>query len=256
MEYPINIVNIVLSLFLLVFFISVSIKLLSTLRKTKLSHIKWLIFVFLATSSVGFLKMGEKLFPFLEIGFNILELIAIVSLILFTKHAFYQNRKSSFWYILILAVGLSIGATIASVGKIISGEIPIYLFELYLLSHAVIIASIWHASAAFSSLNSIKNKNIDKNILLRYKLIGISAIFLSIQAFLFPIHGLLNSFLKATYIPEIYNSINLCLSVSFAFSQFYAWIVLGKKIKQGKVDFHSEKQLSEEEIAKMINEGL
>ncbi|MFX1273915.1 MAG: hypothetical protein ACFFBP_13270 [Promethearchaeota archaeon] len=223
------------------------------MKQTKLSNLKWLIISLVATSSVGFIKMGAEVFPPIDIVFNMLEFIVFISLIIFTKETFYKDRQSIFKYVVSISAGLSIGSTITCIFRIFSNDIPLYLLELYLLSQATIIASIWHSSASFSSLKMIKNENININIKLRYKYIGISAIFLAIQGFLFPIHGLLISFLGDVYIAEIYSFFNVVLSLGFAFSQFYAWIFLGKKIEQIKAQSTLEEDLSEEELMQLIN---
>ena len=254
---PTTILNIILSLTVLLFLILVTVRLFKKMKETKLANLKWLIVFFLSQSLIGFTKMAG-----FDLGFYLIEAIAFLSLELFTKETFYKDQQSAFKPIFVLSVILSIAAltlnTIASVAT--NAGLPdhydsYHLMDLYMLSLLGIMSSLWYASASFAAYNQTKEEDIDVNIKKRYKVLGITALFLALQGACLTLFGNIAVPLTAEYNQGFFTIINVSYSLVFAFGNFYSWILLGKKIEKSREIASSEDEISEEEMMKMIKEG-
>ena len=167
---PSTIFNIILSLAVLLFLILVTIRLFKKMKETKLSNLKWLIVLFLSQTLIGFTKMAD-----FDLGFYIIEMIAFLSLVIFTKETFYKDQQSAFKPIFVLTFVLSITALILWILAILAldaGLVQYYnlyhVLDLYLLGLYVMMASLWYASASFSAYYLTKEEKIDDNIKKRY----------------------------------------------------------------------------------------
>ena len=226
------------------------------MKETKLKNLRWLIVFFASQTIIGFTQM----FYFI-IGFYVIQIIILISLILFTKETFYKERQSAFVPIFISSiVMLSFDFTFVlmrlnaqTMGNTHDYNMY-YILDMYLLSLSTIIASLWYASVSFSSYNMAKEQNFDEITILRYKVLGVSAIFYAALGFIYPIHATINSFYRHQMEVQIFTTITVALSLIFALGNYYSWIVLGKKIRKLKEKLPSEEELSEEEITKIFKE--
>lgn len=251
---PTEIFNIGLSMIVLLFFIVITIRLFKRMRETKLSNLKWLIIFFLAQSIVGFTQM-----MYFIVGFYIIQIVILLSLIVFTKETFYKKRQSAFKPIFFSAIILLASDFTFVILRLIAqgmGETQAYnmcyIIDMYLLGLTTMMASLWYASASFTAYNMVKEQKFDKITILRYKVLGISALFLVGLGFIFPIHAAITSFYRHTLEIEIFTTLNVALSLLFTLGNYYAWVLLGKKIEKSRVKLPSEEALSEEEIKQMF----
>lgn len=251
---PTMIVYISESILVLVFFILLTIRLIKRMREIKLTNLKWLVIFFAAQSVVGFTRM-----MYLEIAFYIIQSIILLSLIVFIKETFYKEQQSTFNLIFIseislLATNLTlvIIRLIGELGGLIPPYSMLYVLDVYFLAIATMLASLWYASASFSAYKMAKFHKFDKETILRYKILGISAIFLALLGFVYPIHAAIVSSYYNRLEIDIFTTTIVSLSLLFAIGNFYAWIILGKKIERSKVMLPQEEELSEEEINKMF----
>jgi len=218
------------------------------MRETKLSNLKWLIGVFACQAFIGLAKVAK-----IEIMFYIVAIISNVFIIIFTEETFYKDRKSPFRYILVLALVLAALILTLVFAREIE-PISFYLLDTYLLTILIVISSLWLAATAFSAYGLIKDENISELIKMRYRILGIASLILAIQGFITPIHTVNQKLLQLDWGVQLYTIINASVLLVFAFASFYAWIIIGKKLEQS-VDTTSEKEISEEEMMKIIKEA-
>jgi len=253
---PNQILNIGLSMVVLIIYVVITIRIFKRMKETRLKNLRWLITFFSAQTIIGFTQM-----LYFIIGFYVIQIIILLSLILFTKETFYKERQSAFIPIFISTiVMLSFDFTFV-IFRLIAQSIGdtnaynmYYILDMYLLSLSTMIASLWYASASFSAYTIANEQSIDEIIALRYKIIGISALFFSGLGFIYPIHATINSFYRHPMEVQIFTTFAVALSLIFSLGNYYAWIVLGKKIKKLRESLPSEEELSEEEIKKMFKE--
>jgi len=253
---PNQILNIGLSMLVLILYIVITIRIFKRMKETKLRNLRWLIIFYAAQTIIGFTQM-----MYFIIGFYVIQIIILLSLILFTRDTFYKERQSAFIPIFISAIILlSFDFTFVIIRLIAQsmGDLDtynaFYILDMYMLSISTILASLWYASASFSAYRMAKEQKFDEITTLRYKVLGVSAIFYAGLGFIYPIHATINSFYRHQMEVQIFTSMTVALSLIFALGNYYSWIVLGKKIKKLKETLPSEEELSEEEIAKMFKE--
>jgi len=260
---PDQIVNILLSLVVLALFILTTVKLFLRMRNTKLKNLGWLVGFFTSSSLIGISKAAGATatgasFIIFELMFYILEFLSLAFLIMFTKETYYKNQKSGFKLVLITAIILSSSSfTFAFLRvfeySVVSSDM-FYLFDVYLMSLTIFIAAFWNASASFSSYNLIREENIDKNIKLRYRILGLTAVIFALQGFFAPLHTIIRITNPAgiyELTSTFYTFINVITQLIFAAGNFYAWITLGSKIDKTQKAKSPAVSISEEEIMKL-----
>jgi hypothetical protein len=245
---PSTVVNIILSMTVLVLLIFITVKLFIRMRETKLSNLKWLIGVFACQALIGLTKVAR-----IEIAFYIVAIVSNLFIIIFTEETFYKDRKSPFKIIVVLALLLAALIFTLVIAREID-PISFYLLDTYLLTILIVISSLWLASAAFSAYGLIKDDNISELIKTRYRILGIASLILAVQGFITPIHTVNQKLIQLDGGVQLYTIVNASILLVFAFASFYAWVILGKKIEQS-IDKTSEKEISEEEMMKMIKEA-
>lgn len=255
---PETIINIILSLVVLVLFIITTVKLYLRMRKIKLSNLVWLVGFFLCSSLVGICKAAGAnaigaLFTVFELMFYIFEFLSLMFLIVFTKETFYKKQKSFFKTIFATAFTLSISSFTFVLLRIIEYSDMLYLIDVYFMSLTIFITALWNASTSFSAYNLIKEENINKNVKLRYKIIGISSVIFALQGFFAPLHVIVRTLDPALYemTSSIYTLINVITLLIFAAGNFYAWITLGSKIEKSKVKTPYKLKITEEDLMKL-----
>ncbi len=238
----------VLSIIVLVLIIIVSVKLFIRMRETKLSNLKWLLGIFICQALIGPTKISG-----IEIAFYTVEIISLFLIIIYTRETFYKDRKSFFKIVCILLLSL----TVIIIPLVIFREVnptAFYLLDAYLLSISIMTSSLWLASSAFSSYELIKDDKVDKDIKLRYILVIIAALSITIQGFLTPILVINETVIQIEDISTFLTILNVVTLLIFALSCFFAWVILGKKIEQSREE-DLEEEISEDEMMKMIAEG-
>ena len=260
---PDTIVNILLSLVVLALFILTTLKLFLRMRNTKLKNLGWLVGFFISSSVIGISKAAGATatgasFIIFELMFYILEFLSLAFLIMFTKETFYKNQKGSFKIILTTAIALSVSSFIFAFLRVIGYSVVFsdmfYLFDVFLMSLTIFIAAFWNASASFSAYNLIREENIDKNIKLRYKILGLTAVIFALQGFFAPLHTIIRITDPAgiyELTSTFYTFINVITLLIFAAGNFYAWISLGSKIDKAEKAKSPTVSISEEEIMKL-----
>ena len=151
-----------------------------------------------------------------------------------------------FTFVIIRLIAESMGDT--------NAKNAFYILDMYLLGLSTMMVSLWYASASFSAYNIANEQMFDKITILRYKVLGISSIFLAVLGFIYPIHATINSFYRDSLEIQIFTSSTVGLSLIFSLGNYYAWVILGKKIKKLKETLPPEEELSEEEITRMFKE--
>jgi len=251
---PSLIINISMSMAVLLIFILITVRLIKRMREKKISNLKWLIIFFIGQSVVGFTRM-----MYFDLGFYIIEIIVLLSLIIFTKETFYKKQQSAFIPIFISEIVLLSFNFAFVIIRLIFRNIGdthaynmFYILDMNLLGFSTMLASLWYASASFSAYIIAKEQNFDKITTLRYKILGISALFLTIMGFVFTIHAPITTFYRDLVEIRIFTLINVTTTLLFAVGNYYAWVILGKKIEKSRVQLPSEEDLSEEEITRMF----
>jgi hypothetical protein len=260
---PTTIVNILLSLMVLAFFIGTTVKLYSRMKKTKLSNLWWLIGFFICSSLIGIFKAVASnatgvSFNILEILFYIFEFASLFCIIFFTKATYYKNQRSSFIIILTISIIVAISSFTMVLFRLTSdSEIAynnFYLVDVAFLSLLIILPTFWNASASFKMYNLIHGENLDKNIKLRYKILAITFIIYGLQGIFTTIHLVFRVYASAEFYEissKIYTFMNVTLQLIFAAGNFYAWITLGSKIDKAEKAKPVAVAISEEEVMKL-----
>lgn len=260
---PDAIFNILLSLIVLVLFILTTVKLFLRMRTTKLRNLGWLVGFFTSSSLIGISKAAGATatgtsFIIFELMFYILEFLSLAFLIMFTKETYHKNQKSVFKLILTTAIGLSASSFIFAFLRVIGYSVVFsdmfYLIDVYFMSLTIFIAAFWNASASFSAYNLIREENIDKDIKLRYKILGITSVIFALQGFFAPFHTIIRitdpvGLYELT--SSFYTWINVITQLIFAAGNFYAWITLGSKIDKAKKAKSPAISISEDELMKL-----
>jgi hypothetical protein len=233
------------------------------MKNTKLKNLSWLVGFFISSSLIGISKAAGATatgasFVIFELMFYILEFLSLMFLIVFTNETYYKNQNSAFKIVFITALTLSISSFIFAFFRVIEFSVEFsdmfYLFDVYLMSLTIFIAAIWNASASFSAYNLIREENIDKNIKLRYKILGLTSVIFALQGFFAPFHTIIRIADPVSlyeFTSGIYTMINVITQLIFAAGNFYAWITIGNKIEKSKKAEMSIKEISEEELMKL-----
>jgi len=260
---PNTIFNILISLVVLALFILTTVKLFLRMRNTKLKNLGWLVGFFTSSSLIGISKAAGSTatgasFIVFELMFYILEFLSLAFLIMFTKETYYKNQKSAFKIVLISAIALSLSSFTFAFLRVIGYSVVFndmfYLFDVYLMSLTIFIAAFWNASASFSAYSLIREENIDKNVKLRYKILGFTAIIFALQGFFAPFHTIIRITDPAgvyELTSTFYTMINVITQLIFAAGNFYAWITLGSKIDKAQKAKTPAVTISEEELMKL-----
>jgi len=236
------------------------------MRSTKLNNLVWLVGFFVSSSLIGISKAAGATatgasFIIFELMFYILEFLSLMFLIIFTNETYYKNQKSSFKIVFITALISSVFSFTFAFLRVIDYS-PVfsdmfYLIDVYFLSLTIFIAAFWSASASFSAYNLIREENIDKNIKLRYRILGITSVIFALQGFFAPLHTIIRITAPVglyEFTSSIYTMINVITQLIFAAGNFYAWITLGSKIEKVKKAKPSPVAISEEELMKLAKE--
>jgi len=177
---------------------------------------------------------------------------------MFTKETYYKNQKSAFNIVLPLAIALSVSSFTFAFLRVIEYSVifndMFYLIDVYFMSLTIFIAALWNVSASFSAHKLIREENIDKNIKLRYKILGFTSVIFALQGFFAPFHTIIRITDPAgiyELTSTFYTFINVITQLIFAAGNFYAWITLGSKIDKAQKAKSPAVMISEEEIMKL-----
>ncbi len=167
------------------------------LRNTAIALLSLALLSFLVTTIAVELLTSE----------NILARSLVVAnysiiIVLFTKYAFYKNKKSPFKLVLILSLAIRVvniiemnifRYVVPSPIAILPEQLPTYYFHMTVLAIQLAIAFGWLSLAAFREYAAVKTEAVDPWVRKRYLVIGISHTFfaiLSIVYYLIPTDGL------------------------------------------------------------------
>ena len=235
--------------------IIITVTLFIRVRLKQISNLKWLALFFLCQFLVGFVWLGRAL-AILEIIYYIIRLISLASLTIFIKETFYKEKQTIFLIVFLTVVGLMVGSLIFVILRSLQSNDMLYLLDLYFMGNAATITATWYAIASFSSFNIIKEKDIEKWIKLRYKILGICAVIYIIHGFLITFNGIIETLSPVPYAIEFYTNINIVIFLLFSIGNFYAWVILGKKKDIATSEISKEDEISEEEMTKMLKEEM
>ena len=197
---------------------------------------------------------------------NIVNMLSNISLLFFTKYTFYRDRKSSFTYLLVALIivkvmdftlKLFIPFSIPLNFVVTPSEVPYFYLYLALTSLSILLSYPWLGLAALKYYHSIKAREIEPWINIRYKLIGYSSLIITINCILYllmPIN---------TYDWEQLNSffIGLLITIDttiFSIANLFAW-VMPKKLKiyfNRHFQSEIEEDLTEDEVMHKLREDL
>jgi hypothetical protein len=196
----------------------------------------------------------------------VVNMLSNISLLFFTKFTFFRDRKSPFTYLLISLILVKIIDVILKLyipfalplSFVVSpSEVPYFCLYLSLTSLSILLSYPWLGLTALRYYHSIKTRNIEPWIKIRYKLIGYSSLIITINAVLYlfmPVD---------TYNWEQMDSfiIGLLITIDttiFSIANLFAWVI-PKKLKnyfnrhyQGDL----EEELTEEEVMSKVREDL
>ena len=213
-----------------------------------------------------FLNPLEILLVLLVGSSIVVNMLSNISLLFFTKLTFFRDRKSAFTYLLALLIlakiidvilKLYIPFSIPLSFVITPSEVPYFYLYLSLTSLSILLSYPWLGFTALRYYHSIKAREIEPWIKIRYKLIGYSSLIITINSILYllmPIN---------TYDWEQLNSFIIGLFITidttiFSLANLLAWVI-PKKLKnyfnrhyQGII----EEDLTEDEVMKKVREDL
>ena len=213
-----------------------------------------------------FLNPLEILLVLLVGTSNIVNMFSNISLVLFTKYTFFRDRKSIFMYLLVSLIIVKVTDFILKLYIPFSlplrfvvspSEIPYFYLFLVVSSLSILLSYPWLGLTALRYYHSIKTRDIELWIKIRYKLIGYSSLIITINSVLYllmPIN---------TYNWEQLNSFIIVLLITidttiFSLANLFAW-VMPKTLKtffnrhyQGV----KEEDLTEDEIMNKVREDL
>ena len=196
----------------------------------------------------------------------VVNMLSNISLVFFTKLTFYRDRKSIFMYLLVSLIivkvidfilKLYIPFSLPLRFVVSSPELPYFYLFLILSSLSILLSYPWLGLTALKYYHSIKAREIEPWIKIRYKLIGYSSLIITINGILYLLMPI------DTYDWEHLNSfiIGLIITINttiFSIANLIAWVI-PKKLKnyfnrhyQGVI----EEDLTEDEIMKKVREDL
>lgn len=196
----------------------------------------------------------------------VVNMLSNISLLFFTKLTFFRDRKSAFTYLL---VSLIIVKTIDVILKLFipfsiplsfivtASEVPYFYLYLTLTSLSILLSYPWLGLTALRYYRSIKAREIEPWIKVRYMLIGYSSLIITINSILYLILPI------DTYDWEHLNSfiIGLLLTIDttiFSLANLFAW-VMPKKLKSYFNRHYqgiTEEDLTEDEIMNKVRKDL
>ena len=218
----------------------IGLYLLKRVKITGLTNIKWLYLYFFFTV-IEFAFRMVYVFGRPEFGVNFISIIYFsinltghVFLIFFVKYTFYVDRKSPFFYILLLAIIAKIAYVLTYSISDSLQSVQLHLISVSISSFIIFISSFWLSYAALSSYQNIKKNDISPWVKKRYLMVGISALFLIAQIIpvLFtPYRGSFSDPIMATWVMIV-----TLLNIIFALLSLIAWVMpkwLKRYLNQG-----------------------
>ncbi len=133
------------------------------------------------------------------------SLVAVNSpifMVLFTKQAFYKNKKSAFWAVFLITISIRIlhfyevfiwGYRIPPNVPIPDNQLGGYYLHILLVTSQIVIAMFWLIIAAFNAYRASKTETVEAWVRKRYALVMISTLVYALATFayfLFPTDGL------------------------------------------------------------------
>ncbi len=206
--------------------------LLYKFKKTRMINlIPLVVFFFLNALEVFLIALNA---PF--IVYHLIVFLSNISLIIFTKFTFYQDKKSAFKYILGLAVLIKIidfilrsivPFPIAVANGLSKSEIPLYYLNLILTSSMILVSYSWFAYSALTYYKTIKDEPIAPWIKKRYLILGTSAFFISLNSIFY---------LFLPYTPDLLNNpqyivvaiLISSMNVIFSLGNLMGWMMPNK----------------------------
>ena len=196
----------------------------------------------------------------------VVNMLSNISLVIFTKLTFYRDRRSIFLYLLIsliivkvidfiLKIFISFSIPLSFV--VSSSEVPYFYLYLTLTSLSVLLSYPWLGATALKYYHSIKAREIEPWIKIRYNLIGYSSLIITINAVLYlfiPID---------TYDWEHLNSfiIGLLITINttvFSLANLFAWVIPTRLKNYFNRHYQgvTEEDLTEDEVMNKAREDL
>jgi hypothetical protein len=191
-------------------------------------------------------------------------MLSNICLVIFTKYTFFREKKSSFIFLLVsliivkiidFVLKLYIPFSIPLSFVLEPVEIPFFYLYVTVSSLSILLSYPWLGLTALKYYKSIKPKEMEPWIKIRYKLIGYSSLIMLINGilyFLFPIE----TYSWEQLYPFIIGLLITINTTIFSISNLIAWIMpqrlkdyLNRNYK-GSVD----ENLTENEIMKKIRE--
>ena len=170
--------------------IIVGIFLLIKVIKSKLNNLVPLVmFFFLNGIEVILLVVSA---PF--IIYHVIVFLSNISLILFTKVMFYKDKRNPFKYIIGMAILVKIIDFILrsyipypldETLELGQSGMPFYYLNLILTASMVLLSYPWLAFTTINSYKSLKEKPVNPWIKKRYLILGIAALFSSLNSILY-----------------------------------------------------------------------
>jgi len=196
----------------------------------------------------------------------VVNMLSNIALIFFTKFTFFRDRKSIFMYLLVSLIIIKIIDIILKLYVpfslplsfvITPSKVPYFYLYLSLTSLSILLSYPWLGLTALRYYYSIKTRDIEPWIKIRYKLIGYSSLIITVNAILYllvPIN---------TYDWEQLNSfiIGLLITIDttiFSIANLFAWVI--PKILKSYFNRHYqgdiEEDLTEDEIMNKVRQDL